>query len=235
MHEKLLSKTHFICPKKAALVTCSLSSLVFFFELFLSLALPFSPDFFFGYWNGLVLGCLAIKRSEGVMHRVFSHMCHSHMSLQPRCLMTNSLFQISSRIAVSTCFLLFYSIRVPWTETVTAFWHFSSTASNIFTTKKVRFICFALRKEFLFFLNGCPWPHVQFSRLSSTFLRPAEDKHYSPSSKHSSGKGCSIPPSLHFEFNQPIGMGHHMSQAPNLISHFLALRPCCWSGLDSSG
>lgn len=101
--------------------------------------------------------------------------------------------------------------------------------------KKSDSYVFALRKEFLFFLNGCPWPHVQFSRLSSTFLRPAEDKHYSPSSKHSSGKGCSIPPSLHFEFNQPIGMGHHMSQAPNLISHFLALRPCCWSGLDSSG
>lgn len=120
-----------------------------FFELFLSLALPFSPDFFFGYWNGLVLGCLAIKRSEGVMHRVFSHMCHSHMSLQPRCLMTNSLFQISSRIAVSTCFLLFYSIRVPWTETVTAFLHFSSTASNIFTTKKVRFIRFCFEKGVL--------------------------------------------------------------------------------------
>lgn len=112
MHEKLLSKTHFICPKKAALVTCSLSSLVFFFELFLSLALPFSPDFFWVLkWSSV--GLFGYKEVRGGIHRVFSHMCHSHMSLQPRCLMTNSLFQISSRIAVSTCFLLFYSIRVP--------------------------------------------------------------------------------------------------------------------------
>lgn len=207
---------------------------IFFWVFFFPLLCLFLLIFFWVLkWSSV--GLFGYKEVRGGIHRVFSHMCHSHMSLQPRCLMTNSLFQISSRIAVSTCFLLFYSIRVPWTETVTAFLHFSSTASNIFTTKKVRFICFALRKEFLFFLNGCPWPHVQFSRLSSTFLRPAEDKHYSPSSKHSSGKGCSIPPSLHFEFNQPIGMGHHMSQAPNLISHFLALRPCCWSGLDSSG
>lgn len=28
-------------------------------------------------------------------------------------------------------------------------------------------------------------------------------------------------------------MGHHMSQTSNLISHFPALRPCLWSGLDS--
>lgn len=149
MHEKLLSKTHFICPKKAALVTCSLSSLVFFFEFFSFPCFAFFSWFFFLVLKWSSVGLFGYKEVRGGIHRVFSHMCHSHMSLQPRCLMTNSLFQISSRIAVSTCFLLFYSIRVPWTETVTAFWHFSSTASNIFTTKKVRFIRFCFEKGVL--------------------------------------------------------------------------------------
>lgn len=56
------------CPRlilSAALVTCSLSSLVFFFELFLSLALPFSPDFFFWVLKWSSVGLFGYKEVRG--------------------------------------------------------------------------------------------------------------------------------------------------------------------------
>lgn len=78
---------------------------------------------------------------------------------------------------------------------------------------------------------------VQLLSILLKFLHPAEDKHHPSSPKAQLWETLPplLPPSLHFEFNQPIGMGHHMSQASNLISHFPALGPCCRSGLDSSG
>lgn len=78
---------------------------------------------------------------------------------------------------------------------------------------------------------------MQLSHILLKFLNPAEDKHHpsSPKAQLWETRPPLLPLTLHFEFNQPIGMGHHMSQASNLISHFPALRPCCRSGLDSSG
>lgn len=51
---------------------------------------------------------LAIARQKGVCAWFFSHVQHSRLSSQPRCLMTNSLSQISSRIAVSTWYFLLF-------------------------------------------------------------------------------------------------------------------------------
>lgn len=169
--------------------------------------------------------------------------------------MTNNLSQISSRITVSTWFLLFISESVDcscsllsvkpghdydalsqpgscliWAgiETAVAKQAVNQPASDIFTTKRTA------RSAFCF--EEVTVPSQKSRSLLFVFLHPAEDEHKSSSSKHNSGKGCSPSslPLVHFEFNQPIGMGHHMSQAPNLISHFPALKPCCWSGLDSS-
>lgn len=66
---------------------------------------------------------------------------------------------------------------------------------QIFTIKKNALI-FAWRKDFLFFLNYCPCPHVPVTTLLSKCLNPAEEKHHSSFSKHSSGKGCSLPPPI---------------------------------------
>lgn len=116
---------------------------------------------------------------------------------------------------------------------------FSSIASEIFTAKRLKWAYFSLEDIApilfeLLSLTRCPGQpsfYKNFFVLSrtNTILRLQNT---------ALGKAALPLPSLpllHFEFNQPIGMGHHMSQAPNLISHFPALRPCCWSGLDSSG
>lgn len=158
--------------------------------------------------------------------------------------MTNNLSQISNQITVSTWFLLIISESVDW-----SCFPLSVKPGHDYDALSQPGSCLIWAEIQTGCKSGCMrhFYHWQSRSLccllwgsycsKAVFLHPAKDEHRSSSSKHNSGKGCSPTslPLLHFEFNQPIGMGHHMSQAPNLISHFPALRPCCWSGLDSSG
>ncbi len=59
--------------------------------------------------------------------------------------------------------------------------------------QKLDSLIFPLRKKLFFILN---WPHVLVTTLLQKCLYAAADKQRSSPSKHSSRKGCTLPPSI---------------------------------------